>query len=300
VQRASGHHGAVSRAAAVDQRGPWATEIVDVVRAASGGLLFGVPLLYTMEVWWTGHHTRPWQVLVVLGVTFVPVLLLNRTAGFRKRRATTLGDAVIESVESVGIGIVLVTIVLVLLREITAATPMHVALGKIAYESMPFCIGIGVAHHFLGRSRDETDDEANDDVAADDGGLNATLADLGATALGAVFVALSIAPTDEVPMVAAALDPPWLLAMIGASLVISYAIVFVAGFSGEQQRHAQIGVLQRPSSETVASYLVSLAVAGAMLWFFQRASGPWPVTLAEVIVLGLPAAVGGAAGRLAV
>lgn len=44
-------------------RTAWAAEATDVVRAVSGGLLFGVPLLYTMEVWFTGSHASPAQVL---------------------------------------------------------------------------------------------------------------------------------------------------------------------------------------------------------------------------------------------
>ena len=130
--------------------------------------------------------------------------------------------------------------------------------------------------------------------------MNATLKDLGATAIGAVFVGLTIAPTDEVPTLAAAMTPGWLLAMMAVSLVVSYAIVFVAGFTDEKNRKRQTGLLQRPSSETVACYLISLAVSGLMLWFFQRADGPPRVTLSNILVLGLPAVVGGAAGRLAV
>ena len=305
MRNCASHHGRVSAAGSAVERGPWATELIDLARAASGGLLFGIPLLYTTEVWWTGSHTDGGQVLAVLGVTFVPVFLLNRTGGFRSHRSIRLRDAVGDTVEALALGIVLVTGVLVLLRELTSDTPLRIALGKVAYETMPFCIGIGVARHFLGRSRTD-DDEAGSDGDGDGDGdepdeaMNATLKDLGATAIGAVFVGLTIAPTDEVPTLAAAMTPGWLLAVMAVSLVVSYAIVFVAGFTGEQNRKQQTGLLQRPSSETVACYLISLAVSGLMLWFFQRADGPPSVTLSNILVLGLPAVVGGAAGRLAV
>jgi uncharacterized membrane protein len=60
-------------------------------------------------------------------------------------------------------------------------------------------------------------------------------------------------------------------------------------------------VLQHPVTETAVCYLIALATAAVMLWFFQRfdAGAPWQQTLSHVIVLGLPASVGGAAGRLA-
>jgi len=266
-------------------------------------MLFGIPLLYTVEVWWTGTSTRPPQMLGILALTFLPVLLLNRTAGFRSMRDVRLRDAVLDSVEAVAIGLVLVTGVLILLQEITRATPLAVGLGKVVYEAMPFCIGIGVAHHFLQRGRDEGDDTEDADAISRRGqeqGLNATMADVGATVIGSLFVALNIAATDEVPLLASSMSPQWLLALMAASIAISYAIVFVAGFSGEDRRHSQVGVLQRPVTETMACYVIALFSAALMLWFFQRAAGPWAVTLGEVVVLGLPAAVGGAAGRLAI
>jgi hypothetical protein len=35
----------------------WASEII--IRGACGGFLFGIPLLYTMEVWWVGSLAKP-------------------------------------------------------------------------------------------------------------------------------------------------------------------------------------------------------------------------------------------------
>ncbi len=302
-------------ATATDQRaseGPWRSEVLAVVRAASGGLLFGVPLLYTMEVWWTGSHTTPRQMLLVLGLLCIPVLALNRTTGFRKQRDVRVADAVPDTIESLAVGVTVTALVLVLLQEITPDTSLGSALGKVVYESVPFCLGIGVARHFLHAGRTDPDDgdegDEGDGGATDEAGdgngngsaLNPTVADLGASAVGATFISLSIAPTDEVPMIAAAMSPAWLLALMAMSLVTSYAIVFAADFHGQGGRHTQEGAFQRPITETVVSYLVSLAVAGLLLWLFQREVDPQSDLLNRIVVLGFPAAVGGAAGRLAI
>jgi putative integral membrane protein (TIGR02587 family) len=281
----------------------WRDELTEVVRAMSGGLLFGVPLLYTMEVWWTGTHTDPSQMLAVLALLFVPLVVLNKTEGFRSSRDVRIVDAAADSVESLAIGIVVTCAVLVLLREVTIETPVHVALGKVLYEAVPFCLGIGVARHFLqgGRSGEDGDGEGGggNGPAPAPAGLSADFADLGATTIGASFVALSIAPTDEIPLIASTISPAWLLLVIGASLLISYAIVFAAGFAGQDRRHGQEGPFQRPITETVVCYLVALLVAAFLLWVFQRDVEPADDLLTRVIVLGLPATVGGAAGRLA-
>lgn len=289
-----------------ETRGPWAEEAINVVRAASGGMLFGIPLLYTMEVWWVGSFTSPQRMLVVLGVTFAAVFVLNQTSGFRSTRDVRLRDAAADAVEAVAIALVSVAAILLLLREITGATPMLEALGKVVYEATPFGIGGALAAHFLRKGRTESDDD--DDGDHEGGGqaskstINATVADVGATVIGAVFVAFNIAPTDEVPMLAAAMPPGWLLGVVAASVTVTYLIVFVAGFANQDQRHEQAGALQHPLTETVACYLIALVVAGLMLWFFQRVSSttPWEALIGNVVVLGLPAAVGGAAGRLAV
>ncbi|MBW3667682.1 MAG: TIGR02587 family membrane protein [Actinobacteria bacterium] len=282
-------------------RGPWRREATDLVRAVSGGMLFGIPLLYTMEVWWIGSQTQTVHMLGVLVFMFVPVFLLNRTAGFRTTQDIRRRDAAMDSVETVALAVVSVFLLLVLLREVTATTPLEEALGKIVYEATPFAIGSAIAQHMLRRAPAEAEDEATEE-AADGKGLQATLVDVGATTIGAVFIAFNVAPTDEIPMLAAAMPAAWLIAMVLASLVISYCIVFVAGFSDQKRRRNQPGIFQHPMTETVASYLVSLVVAAGMLWFFQRLTPEDPMSLvvSHVIVLGLPAAVGGAAGRLAV
>ena len=280
------------------QTNPWAKEATDLVRAVSGGLLFGIPLLYTMEVWWVGSYTEPSRVLGVLLLSFLPVWFLNKTSGFRSSDAVRFPDAAMDAIEAVAIGIVTAGALLFLLKEISFTTPLNEAVGKVAFEAMPFGIGIALAQHFLRRGRDETD---SDGKAQSESQLHATVADIGATLIGAIFVGFNIAPTDEVPMLASALGPYALVSVIVVSLVVSFCIVFVAGFSNEDQRRSQSGIFQHPLSETVACYLVSLVAGAVMLWYFQRldAGAPWQETLSHIIVLGLPASVGGAAGRLA-
>jgi putative integral membrane protein (TIGR02587 family) len=274
-------------------------EVNEVVRGASGGMLFGIPLLYTMEVWWIGSFTSPIRMLSVLAASFVVVLLLNRTGGFRSSKDVKLVDALCDSVVALAIAVVSVLVLLVILREITSQTSLQEGLGKVVYEATPFAFGVGLARHFLRKSRTEDDDDDDD---GDGDAVNATVADVGATLLGSAFIAFSIAPTDEVPMIAAAMSPIWQLVLMAATLVISYCIVFEAGFSNQDDRRADQGGIQSPVTETLVCYLLSLATALALLWFFQRSSFEQPPgdILGQVVVLGLPAAIGGAAGRLAV
>jgi putative integral membrane protein (TIGR02587 family) len=282
---------------------PWATELDDLIRGASGGFLFGIPLLYTMEVWWIGSFTTPLRMLAILGATFLVVFLLTHTAGFRRANDTGFIRSLQDAVEALAIGIVCATGVLLLLSQITAQTPLDEALGKIVFESVPFSLGVALARQFLSGARGENRvSDQQESTTQDKGNLNETLTDVGATLIGATIIAFNIAPTDEVPMLSAAVTGPWLILVIAASLIISYGIVFEAGFADQHQREQQRGIFQRPLSETVMAYLVSLTAALLMLWFFQQLSfsDPWQMWLSYTIILGLPATIGGAAGRLAV
>lgn len=278
----------------------WEGEAGNLVRAGAGGLLVGVPLLFSLEVWDIGSSATPPDMAIALVLTLVAVSLLVHTSGFRRSMEVKLSGVLRETVEAVAVGVVAVTGVLVLFREITLRTPFADALGKIVYEAAPFAIGAAVACHLLDQSPDETDGDATSREHR--GGSRGTVADLGSTFVGALFVGFNIAPTVEIPRLAAASSPATLLATMAASLLISYAIVFQAGFRNQAMRREQRGVLQHPATETAVSYLLALATSAAMLLFFGivHPGDPWPVVLGHVVILGLPAAIGGAAGRLAV
>jgi putative integral membrane protein (TIGR02587 family) len=287
-------------------RNSWRREFDDLIRGISGGFLFGIPLLYTMEVWWIGSSVEPLRLLIAIALTFTMILLLNHTSGFRGTTDVFFSEAAMNSVEALALGLLCTTCVLVLFQEITLDTPLGEALGKLIYESVPFALGVSIANQLLQDTPDEDhtseEDQAQQKQPKQERKINGTIADVGATFTGAIIIGFSIAPTDEVTMLAASTSGPWLLALVVASLLISYAIVFAASFSNQTKRQQQEGMFQDPFSETVVSYLVSLMAAASMLWFFDKLAftDPWQTWLSYTIILGLPATVGGAAGRLAV
>ncbi|MCD8486518.1 MAG: TIGR02587 family membrane protein [Desertifilum sp.] len=281
------------------QANAWLKELDDLVRGCSGGFLFGIPLVYTMEVWWIGSTLTPAEMLIILGLTLGIVFWLTRTEGFRRTRQHQFFAYFAESVEALALGLVCATCLLLLLQEITLFTPLNEALGKLVLESVPFSIGVGLSKAFLSGDRYASTESTENPKPAR---LNATLEEIGATLTGALVIAFNIAPTDEVPMLSAAATPLSLLALIAASLLISYSIVFVAGFTNQAKRRQQRGIFQRPMSETIMAYLVSLGVSLLMLLFFHKLGPNVPASLwlRYSLILGLPASIGGAAGRLAV
>lgn len=283
----------------------WTEELRAILRGAAGSFLFGIPLLYTVEVWAIGSSTDSLRLLVVQAVTFVVVLLLTQIEGFRRSLSINPIETVLESIEALGIGIICAAIALLLLRRITLETPLSEALGKLIFEGVPFSLGVTLARSTLERRRASTRRTIEaaptflPTTVSFRGVLGDTLADIDATIIGAIVIAFSIAPTEEIAIIASGLPSLWLLLIMAASLLISYVIVFASGFTDRSER-AQRGLLLSPLTETLVTYIVVLGASTLMLVFFQQlsSSDPWQEWLGNIIVLGLPASVGGAAGRI--
>ncbi len=285
------------------ERGSWRDEIQDLLRAASGGFIFAVPLLYTMEMWEIGVTAELWKLLLFLGVALAINLGLahSRSGGFK---AETNWFATIEqAVDTLAVGLVGGVLVLLVLNQIAFDDPPESILGRVLVQAVPLSIGAAVAAAIFGargeRSRDGGEEDAQEEVKQPSA-WRAFLSDFGATCLGAIFLGFSIAPTDEVSVLAAELTPPHQVAVIFLSLLLSYMIVFVSGFSASSRN--QPGPFQLPITETALAYSLSLLVSLGALLLFDRVelSDPPAHILTLVIVLGLPATVGGAAGRLVV
>ena len=283
----------------------WQEEIQEIISGASGGFLFGIPLLYTMEVWFIGSDIEPPILLSSLAVTFTIVLMLNQIEGFRPEKNLTILENIAETIETLAIGITCAALMLIVLQEINGQTSLSEALGKIVFEAIPFSVGVAFSRSLLSRDAETDSDNNNQSVQSSKQQAivwKDTVADLIAAMIGSLFVSFSIAPTDEIDMLASSASSGWLLIMMLASLLISYGIVFASKITNYQNRLKQSGIFQSPKSETIMSYLVSLLTGILIMWFFHKLtfSDPWFMWLRHGIVLGLPACIGGAAGRLAV
>ncbi|MBA2732555.1 MAG: DUF2391 family protein, partial [Acidobacteria bacterium] len=82
---------------------PVAKSLQEYSRGIIGGLLFSLPLLYTMEVWWAGFSTHPLHLIFYVLATFALLLGYNFYAGLR--HDANWMEVVIDSVEEMGLGL---------------------------------------------------------------------------------------------------------------------------------------------------------------------------------------------------
>jgi putative integral membrane protein (TIGR02587 family) len=291
----------------------WRQEGLDLLRGLAAGSIVGMPLLFTMEMWWHGMTLSEGHLLALLAASLLVNFVFCYFWGFRATYSAR--EAASESVTSVAIGMLFSLGVLALIREVRFDEAWSEIIGKVLIEAAPVSLGVSFANaHIRNKSRtgEEPDNGGNPGGGGEGGAagdarpgteslefqLKQDLRDLGATFTGATLFAYNVAPTEEVIMIASRI-PAWQhLLVVAASLALGYAIVFASGFK-ERQVHVP-GFFQKPLVETVMVYAASLLVAFALLYLVGVPGAVSNTSLAvkSTVTLGLVASVGGAAGRL--
>jgi putative integral membrane protein (TIGR02587 family) len=260
-------------------------------RGVAGGLIFSLPLLYTQEVWELGTSSSPLRLGVGLAVTVLLLLGYNRYGGLRSD--ASFAEVVIDSVEELGLGLLIAAAVLWLIGVLEPGMSPTTALGAIVLEGLLVAIGVSVGTAQLGGGGGDDDAGMQGDQEQESG----VFSELALGSCGAVLIAANVAPTEEIRRIASAIDGPQLLALVALGLILTAVIGFYSDFAGS-------GGGERPSAgaivrSVVIGYAVALGVAAGLLWFFGQLDGMAPVpALERVVVLSVPAALGASAGRL--
>ncbi len=278
----------------------------EYLRGITGGLLFSLPLLYTMEVWWAGFISHPLRLLIYVLVTFTLLLGYNRYGGLR--RSASPVEVAIDSVEEMGIGLVIAAVVLWLLGQIRAEMTIAEIAGKIIVEAMTVAIGVSVGTAQLGGGEGEQEEDkgmkGEDDCTSsspapfladkdNDLGGQLTLA-----LCGAVLFASNVAPTEEIIQIAIETSPWKLLGLAVLSILLATLILFYSDFTGSQ-RFSEARGIKTVVFGAVVTYAIALIASAAILWFFGRFDGTAPIlSLAQTVVLGVASTLGASAGRL--
>lgn len=259
-------------------------------RGFAGGLLFSLPLLYTMEVWWTGFIAQPERLLVLLAFTFLLLLGYNRYAGLR--HDATWREVAIDSVEELGLGIVTSAGVLYLIGRIGPSIPGSEAVGKVIVEAAVVAIGFSVGSAQLGTGDHDTGKGADEDERNQSLGNHLVIA-----ACGAFLFAANVAPTEEILVIAVETDALRLVGLAALSLAIAAGVLYFVDFRGTDRFVS--GDRKRDVMGTAITYAVALTASALLLWFFGRFDqASAQVCARQAVVLGFPAVLGAAAGRL--
>ena len=272
----------------------------EYARGAAGGLLFSLPLLYTMEVWWAGFTAHPWRLTAYVVATFVLLLGYNFYAGLR--RDSCFSEVVIDSVEEMGLGLLIAALVLWLLGRVTFEMTASEALGQIVIEAMTVAIGVSVGTAQLGGGDERDVEDKGVGGTRASGAKNDGAVHFGGQVVvalcGAVLFAANVAPTEEIVMMAVEISSGRLVGLAALSMALAALILYYSEFAGSE-RHVRFDRHHDVLVGTAITYAVALAASALILWFFGRFDGEALFTcLAQTIVLGVAATLGASAGRL--
>jgi putative integral membrane protein (TIGR02587 family) len=255
-------------------------------RAFAGSVLFALPLWMTMEMWWLGFYMSPFR-LVVLMLSFFPLLVgLSHYIGFDE--TGHLGHAALHAAIACGVAIISSTIVLTVIAVVNVEMGWHELAGKAAVQTGPAALGALFAQAHFGSTPEEERRRRDTGYA---GHLFFML-------IGALYVALTVAPTEEMPMIGFMMHDAHAFAAMALSLLLLHVFLQGAGFEGHAaaEAHGTVSIFLRL---TVVGYVIALAASAFLLWIFGRFdNGSLASGLHTTVALGLPATVGAGAARL--
>ena len=259
--------------------------LVGLARALGGAAIFALPLLLTQEMWHLGSAVAPLRLVALLAVTFPLLVALSRLYGFEE--TSSLRGDVVDAFVALAVGATAGAAMLALLGALDGDTPLEEAVGMVALQAIPGALGAVLAMAQLGGESRDTERHVS------------YLAHLTAMAGGALFLALNVAPTEEVGLIAMTISPLQALLLMAVSLAGTHGFVYSLEFMGQveiPEGHRDLSVFFRYS---VVGYAVALAISALLLWSFGRFdAAPLELVVGQIVVLGFPAALGAAAARL--
>lgn len=266
-----------------------------IARGFAGALLFSIPMLMTMEMWFLGFYMSRERLLLLLILNMPLLLVLSHRIGFE--RTTTWAQSARDAIVAYGMGILSSVSILILLGVITIDMPLDQWIGMVAVQAVPASIGAMLGRSQLSMS-DDDDDEESEDAREDKPGTGYAT-ELFMMAVGALFLSLNLAPTEEMIVLAYKMTPWHALALTVISILLMHGFVYALAFRGGHTAQTDGSRWHAFIRFTLPGYLVALAVSLYALWTFERLDGMPPFeALLVVIVLAFPAAIGAAAARL--
>ena len=265
--------------------------LTSLARAAGGALLFAFPLLMTMEMWWLGHSMERWRLLVFLGSAWPMLLGLSYYAGFEP--TFRLLDEVLDALAAYAVGMVVALVSLSLLGQIGAGMTASEVIGKLAVCAIPASIGALVAGKQFGGKDGDGGQRQKEHIGYP--------GRLFLTSVGAVFLAFSVAPTEEMALIAYMMSPWHGLLLAAATMLLLQVFVFGLGFPGQSGRRGDHSLLRTVLVSTLPGYAIALLISLYCLWAFGRLQGTAPHEIAMMtVVLAFPAGLGAATARLVI
>jgi putative integral membrane protein (TIGR02587 family) len=259
-----------------------------LARAFAGAIIFGLPLLMTMEMWWLGFHMDSWRLALFLALFFPVLVMLSWHAGFEA--TFSWRDDIVDALVAYAVGFVWAALILSVMGMLDSDMSLREAVGKISLQAVPGSIGALLAQTMLGLHK------------ADESGRHPAsryASELFIMGVGALFLGIHLAPTQEVQLISYRMSEAQSLLLMLLTLALMHAFVYTVAFRGQHEVPHATSSWSLFVRFTVVGYMLALALAAYVLWSFGSLDEGSPLNaLKSMVVLGFPAGIGAAAARL--
>lgn len=266
------------------EKSPRQSQWVGVGRAVGGAFVFGLPLMMTMEMWWMGFYIHPLRLLVLVLISLPVLVSVSSVIGFRESRQWL--DNIIDVFVAYAFGFVISAMALFLFNTITWNNFIEINYQIVMLQAIPASFGALLARSEIG--------SGEHDSSAERGGID----HLAVLAIGAIYLAFNVAPTEEIQLIAFQMTSWHQLALFITTLVVMYIFSEAGSFSSGSTSTKKTK-LSVTLSDSCTAFAVAFMVSILMLWVFGRTDGlAFPQIVSNTIVMLFPAGIGAAAARL--
>lgn len=265
---------------------------VNLGRAYGGALLFSFPILMTMEMWSLGTHLDGLR-LALFTLLAIPLLIgLSYYDGFED--TSGLRHDMVDAFMAYTVGFTASAGLLTVFNVVTPEMSVDEIVGKISLQAIPGSIGVMLAQSLL----------VIDPKAEKQAELRKRSAHYGGQlflmVVGAVFLSLSVAPTEEMVLISFKMTDWQSVSLVLVSVLIMHAFIFSLESSGHENALSPGAPMWSIFLRyTIVGYTIALVISFYILWTFGSIDGmALTEQLKAVVVLAVPAAAGAASARL--
>lgn len=264
----------------------------DLARAFGGALVFSVPALMTMEMWWLGFYQSGYRLALFIAL-LIPLLTgLSYFEGFED--SETFKDDVLDTFAALAVGFIAAALMLALFGVITPQMSADEIIGKIAIQTIVAALGAMYAEGMLGAGDSPAEERKREKLRG-----ASYFGQIFLMIVGAVFLSMTLAATEEMVLIAYQMTVRHTIALVLITLVIMHGFVHaIKHLRGETVKPDEsfFSIFAR---YTAVGYAIALLVSAFILWTFGRMDGTGAEEIVKAtVVLGFPAALGASAARL--
>ena len=258
---------------------------LDLAHDFGGAIVFSIPLLMTMEMWWLGFYMDRFRLALFLIFAFVLVLGLSYFEGGEE----TFKIEVLDALTACAVGYVVATVMLFLFGIIKPGMSVDELIGKIVLHAIPGSIGAILARRQLGGEQTNKEQRRQSQYSGK----------IFLMGVGAIFLAFQLAPTEEMVLIGHQITGWHAAALALVSLAIMQAFLCSIEAQGSQSIFSTGFFWGVFLHLTIVGYALVLLLSLYVLWTFGRLDGAaFSEAMMSILVLGFPAAVGASAARL--